>query len=560
MKRPAGALQGHGVTLVSLVAGILLLVGCTATSAPGPTGAPGEEGKPKYGGTLTMPENASTPSNDIDVHRGTASSSPIVVGNTHLPLIGEDVKERGGKIVGYLATSWEASKDGAAYTFKVRELTTHKGKPFNSEDIVYNIERFLKRPNKLALGRSGCWRELVESAQAPDKTTVVVKLKQPSLGFLACVANPHSLFQPKYTLEFIDGPEAKGRPMRVEEVDGVGPFRLTNWIDGSIVEMERSDNYYLEGLPYLEKRVSVELPDEAAIIAAFRTQRLDIFRRFADTPKKSEWEGLTREFGEQILGALVEAPTATGFQLHYKRKPLDDIRLREAIDLAWNRQNNRDAFELSNKISGPYYCGWGWVFNCQELESWPGHRADKTEDLKRAKELMRQAGYDPDKRGSLTLIAGCGTGSPSSCDILQGDLEKIGIDLKIARLEANVLRKQTEDQAFDISTWTRYLTALDPEDYHGLHYAPTAVENRALWENSRFNQLLVAQRAEFDRDKRAKLVREMGQVMYNDHVLLHGYGVVLNQAWWSYVKGYVPPGDKLPHQTTYIDHYIWLDK
>ncbi|MBI4498636.1 MAG: ABC transporter substrate-binding protein, partial [Chloroflexi bacterium] len=502
--------SGMLVLVIALSAG--LLAGCTAASPgqqPSPqVPAPAEAGKPKPGGTFTIEYTTARPSIDTDAHQGTASNSAYTFGQAYLPIIGEDVLARDGKIIGYLADSWTISKDGLTYTFKIKELTTYKGKAFNAEDVAYNINRMITRPNKRPFGRSGCVRELAKGAEAPDKTTVVITLREVSVGFFQCLANPHIMIVPKYILEPLDGPAGEGKLLQMEDVDGVGPFKPTKWIEGSIWEAERNETYFEKGLPYLDKYVMIELPDPASKIAAFRTKRIDMFSHFATTPSRDEAQALKQELGDQVTHQPVIATTAEGFQLHWKRKPLDDIRIREAIDLAYNRQQERDLLLKANLFSGPYHCGWGWVFTCQELESWPGHRADKTEDLKRAKELMRQAGYNPDQP-SLVLNAACSTSTVSDdpCELLREDLAKIGIDMKITRLQTAAFRKQVADQVFDIHPWTRYLTAGDPEDYNGLHYLPTAVENRAQWENPRFVELWKQQRREFDQEKRGKLVR-----------------------------------------------------
>ena len=540
----------------------LLLTACATTSQPAPSGAPGAPaGEPKRGGTLTQEWSSATPSMDSDAHQSTGSQTSAGPGNMYIQLLGEDTQARGGKIIGYLATSWDTSADGKTWTFKVRELTTYKGKPFNAEDVEYNINRMMSRPNKLPFARSGCIRDMVQSVKATDKTTVVVALKEPIPAFLSCISSLYIQIMPKYVLEPIDQPEKYHR-LTVEEVDGVGPFILTKWTEGSIWEMERNPNYYKEGLPYLDKYVLVELPDAASKIAAFRTKRIDMFAHFAVTPNAREAEELKKEFGDQILVKDVIAPgSMNGFQLHWKRKPLDDIRVREAIDLAFNRQSRRDLINLGKGLpAGPYHCPWGTVFTCDELAKLPGYREDKAQDLRRAKDLIRQAGYNPEDPKALTLVAGCGTTSPDNCDLMKDDLAKIGIDLRIARLEANVLRERVDKQEFDVATWYRNLTASDPEDYNSLHYLPNAGENRAKWENAKFMELYAKERVELNKEARFKMVRQMGQAILEDHVLLHGWGDVLFQTWWSYVKGYVAPSDVYPHQTNYTADYFWLDK
>ena len=540
----------------------LFLAACAQPAQQPEAAKPGQEaGQPKRGGTFTQEWGASIPSVNTDAHQATPSTASAAGGNLHLQLLGEDTQARGGKIIGYLATSWSTSPDGKTWTFKVRELTTAKGKPFNAEDVEYNINRMLTRPNKLPFVRQACMREMVESVRATDKTTVVFALKEPIPAFLGCAANLYVQIMPKYVLEPVDQP-GKYHQLAVDEVDGVGPFMLTKWTEGSIWEMTRNPNYYKEGLPYLDKYVIVEFPDAASKIAAFRTKRIDMFSHYATTPNAKEADELKKGFGDQIVVDEVIAPgPVNGWQLHWKRKPLDDIRVREAIDLAFNRQSYRDIFNFGKGLpSGPYYCPWGTVFTCDELRKLPGYREDKTQDLQRAKELMRQAGYNPDDPKALTLTAGCGTGSPDSCDLLIDDLAKIGIDVKIVRLEENVRRESTAKQEFDLSPWTRILTPSDPEDYNSLHYLPEAPENRALWENPKFLELSKKERVEQDKEARLKMVRQMGQILLDDHVLLHGPGNVLHQTWWNYVKGYVPPTDVYPHQTNYTADYFWLDK
>ena len=540
----------------------LLLTACATTSQPATGDATGgPAGQPKRGGTFTTEYTVSTPGIDIDAHQATASAASFGPGNVHLQLLGEDTQARNGKIIGYLATSWDTSPDGKTWTFKVRELTTAKGKPFNAEDVEYNINRILTRPNNLPFVRSGCIRDMVQSVKATDKSTVIFNLKEPIPAFFSCASSLYTMIMPKGMVEPIDQPGGKRR-LTVEESDGVGPFMLTRWTEGSVWEMERNPNYYKAGMPYLDKYLIVELPDAASKIAAFRTKRIDMFSHYATTPNAREAEELMKEFGDQIVVDEVIAPgPVNGFQLHWKRKPLDDIRVREAIDLGYSRQAYRDIFNYGKGLpSGPYYCPWGTVFSCDELTNLPGYRENKTQDIQRAKDLMRQAGYNPDDPRSLTLTAGCGTTSPDTCDLIKDDLAKIGINLQIARLEANVLRERVDKQEFDLSGWTRILTPSDPEDYNSLHYLPDAGENRAKWENAKFMEIYAKERVELNKEARFKMVRQMGQILLDDHVLLHGPGNVLHQTWWNYVKGYVAPTDIYPHQTNYTADYFWLDK
>ncbi|MBI4497382.1 MAG: ABC transporter substrate-binding protein, partial [Chloroflexi bacterium] len=336
------ALPGLARTLkVALLLGAsVLLAACTGaaptteaptTEAPKTEASPTakDEGKPKYGGILTAVETLTLDQVHIDAHLSRGSPAISVHGNIHGYILAEDMQNR-GTITGDLATSWQSSPDGLTWTFTIRDgLQTHKGKPFSAEDIAYNINRTIQRPNKLNLFRTGCMKTLAKEAKAPDKTTVVVTLLDRSPAFLACVSDPHMFMQPKYILEDIDGP-GKGRPMRPEEIDGVGPFQFVATAERSHWELKRSASFFKQGLPYLDGLRFVDLPDASSKIAAFRTQRIDMFQKFATTPRPSEAKALKAEFGDKITLQPGVAPSGPPFQLNWKRPPLDDIRVREA--------------------------------------------------------------------------------------------------------------------------------------------------------------------------------------------------------------------------------------
>lgn len=545
-------------TVAFVIVGLMVLAGCTVATAPSEGPAAGD-GKPKYGGVLTEAETLSLDQVHIDAHLSRGSPAISVHGNIHGYVMAEDMLNR-GTVIGDLATSWNASSDGLSYTFKIREgVQTHKGKPFSAEDVAYNLNRMIETPNKINMFRTGCMKALAKEAKAPDKTTVVVTLHDRSAAFLACMAGPHMYIQPKYILEEIDGP-GKGRLMLPEEIDGVGPFQYVKAVPDNVWEVTRNPNFFKEGLPYLDGIRFVNLADPSSIIAAFRTQRIDMFQKFATTPRPSEVEALRKEFGDQITIVPGVAPSGPPFQLNYKQAPLNDIRIREAIDLTFNRQQENELLkEGAATWGGPYYCGWGTIFTCEELLTWPGHRPDKTEDLQRAKELMRQAGFNPDQPGALTLTAVCGTGETDGCALLKEDLSKIGITLRLQRMESSARVDTSNKGGYDITVAGRITAADDPEDYNGQFYLPTGAVNHVKWEHPKFLELYQQQRQELNPEKRFQTLREMAKIIYNDHVSLHGYNDVLNPGFWNYVKGYTPPTAKKPHQTTYRMDTTWMD-
>ena len=538
------------VGLLALAPVLALLLTACAQSTPQPAAPSGEApGAPKRGGTFVAVGDPTTLG--ADFHRATSINHIVNFPNVHGSLLELSPEDR-TTIRGDLAESWELGKDGKTYTFKIRKgLVTHKGKPFGAEDIVYNIERMLKRPNGLPMPRTGCIRADVESVTSPDPQTVVVQLKGPSASFPACLTNPYVSMQPKYLIESVD---RENRKMQYEELDGVGPFKLKEWVDGSLAKWERYDGFFKEGRPYLDEFWGISLPDAAAQIAAFRTQRIHMFSPFATTPAPSEAKSLKTEFGDRITVNQAPAPGFRGFQINWKRPPLDDIRVREAIDLAADRKNQLEfAYEGAGFVSGPYY-GWDWVYSFEEMSKWPGYRADKTQDLERARQLLKDAGYG----NGLIIEVLTGTTSPDDTDILAEDLKKVGITVKLNRQEAKVKADLDAKAEFMLTYQGNGAEYDDPDSLTTLSFLPTSGENYGRWEDPEFLRLYAQQRAELDQTKRGQILRKMADIIRDSHAYVFMNRPLLHQTWWSYVKGYVAP--KSFYQTSYRWDHIWLDK
>lgn len=110
----------------------------------------------------------------IDFHRARSIGTMQWFSNIHLNLLEVDTQKR-DVIVGDAAESWSVNDDGTEWTFNIRPgLVTHRNRVFDSEDVRYNMQRWLDQPNDVGLLRSGCFRNAVVGVEAPDNDTVVV--------------------------------------------------------------------------------------------------------------------------------------------------------------------------------------------------------------------------------------------------------------------------------------------------------------------------------------------------------------------------------------------------
>src|SRR5215468_12334823 len=128
------------------------------------------------------------------------------------------------KLVPGLAQSWDISKDGLTYTFKLRpNVTFHDGTPFNAEAVKFVFERQLN--DKGPYYATGTYPYVkgflgnVAGVEVLDASSVQIKLKSPLTPFLQYLAH-QSLF-----IYSPDALKKYGKDM-VKNPVGTGPFKL----------------------------------------------------------------------------------------------------------------------------------------------------------------------------------------------------------------------------------------------------------------------------------------------------------------------------------------------
>src|SRR2546430_235806 len=143
---------------------------------------------PKRGGILNFSVVAEPPNYDCHASNTFALVHPIA---PHYSLLVKFDGKDYPKVVPDLAQSWTASPDGLSYTFKIRSgVTFHDGSPLTSVDIKASYDRIINPPQGVVSVRKAYYSDL--TFEAPDPTTIVVKLKNPMAGVLDALASPYN--------------------------------------------------------------------------------------------------------------------------------------------------------------------------------------------------------------------------------------------------------------------------------------------------------------------------------------------------------------------------------
>lgn len=315
----------------------------------------------------------------------------------------------GMEVVPDLATDWRSSDGNRTWTFRLRDgVRFHDGRPFTADDVVANVERVLD-PRVPAQVRVKI--DMIRRAVAVDPTTVRFDLSEPNAEL------PAGLIEVKMT-----------DVARIGQINrtanGTGPYRLAKFVPGQTVNLVRDDAYWGEK-GHFDAVDVVRYADQTAAEGAFRGGDLDVLWSVPPTSV----DGLASAGSGQVLESR-EPSGVMVWELDTSSPPFDDPRAREALALAADRRTMFDAA----------YGGRGTV-NTVDTVINPTTRyaaRDLTShdyDLDRAKQLFEQAGVREGTKLTYWTVAGSFPEWTTIGEILQQDLQKIGIDLEIKKSE-----------------------------------------------------------------------------------------------------------------------------
>jgi peptide/nickel transport system substrate-binding protein len=344
-----------------------------------------------------------------------------------------------------LADSWDISKDGLTYTFKLKKgVKWHDGKPFTSEDVKFSYLEVLAKYHPT--GRLGF--SSVAGIDTPDPYTAVVRLKKPFGPFLFMTNLNSGPILPKHLLEGKDIATAEFNTKPV----GTGPFRIAEAVKGSHYVLERNPDYFKKGRPYLDRVVLRVMPNAASRVLAFEKGEVDVLYSFF-LPREQAARMKTLP-GIVFKDYMLFPEVITLFFNLKDTKPLGDLKVRQAIAHAIDRQFIADKgyFGLSRPGTSPIPSTLGWAHN----PNVPLFAYDPA----RAAALLDEAGYKGPERMVLRLAYDPANSAViKAAEIVAQQLRAVGINVRQTPMERSLLLekvfKQYEYDLF-IHNYTTY--------------------------------------------------------------------------------------------------------
>ena len=381
-----------------------------------------------------------------------------------------------------LAESWTVSEDGTLYTFTLRSgVTFHDGTTMTAEDVVFTLDR--ARAEGSTNAQPGLFANIV-SVAAPDDLTVVVTLDGPDGAFP---------FDMAWGDAVIVAPESA--ETNATNPVGTGPFRFANWVQGDRVELVRNDAYWGEPVA-LQAATFRFITDPNAAFAAMMAGDVDAFPNFPATETLAQFEADPRF---SVIVGSTEGETILA--MNNGQAPLDDIRVRQAIALAVNRQDI---------IDGAMF-GYGTPIGTHFAPHNPDY-VDLLElsphDPERARALLAEAAPDG---LTLRLALPPPTYARRGGEIIAAQLREVGIETEITNMEwADWLERVFRGRDFDLTI----ISHTEPMDI-GIYARPDYYFQYARPEFVALNDTLARTT---DPGQRSSLLSEMQQIIAEDHV------------------------------------------
>ena len=407
-----------------------------------------------------------------------------------------------------LAESWEISTDGLTYTFKLRDgVRFHDGTPFNAEAVKFNFDRMLDEshpfhdtgpfPLSFFFGS-------IASTDVVDELTVRFTLSEPYGPFLSNLAYPTGLMVSPSAVE-THGAEFGRNP------SGTGPFLFSVWESNRQVALERNANYW-DGAPPLRGVVFRPITDANARVTEMLSGGIDMM---VEVPPDN-----VALFNDDPQFTLHEqaGPHLWFLILNLREPPFDDVRVRQAVNYAIDKQSLVDDVlqGTATVATGPTPAAFSWAYN-ESLEPYP-HDPDK------ARALIAEAGYGDGVEITFYVTEG-GSGMLDPVPMgtaIQADLAAVGIDAKIETYEWNTFLGRVNpglEGKADMAEMAWMTNDPDTLPFLALRTAAMPEDggfNSGYYSNPAVDALLEDARRSTDQDERARLYREMQEIVYED--------------------------------------------
>ena len=500
--------------------------------------------EPQSGGTLNFTAPYGSAFSTLDSHTSPNIQEQFITNAIHRSLYSWD--SNSNTPVLELADSVDVSDDRMVYTYHLRQNAVfHHGKPLTADDIIFTYERLATAANALS-GASyiNVIKGVTEfSAGEADHIEGLRKIDDHTLEItLSAAGNPgYNLMEQTTAIYPSDYPLDQ---QAIKPV-GLGPFVFKEHVPGSQVVVEKFDQYYEEGKPYLDRVNIIVMADGSARDVAFRNKEVDVsilgpvqYAAYqADDALKDNMIEVAETFTRNV-----------GFS-QTQVEAFKDVRVRQAVNYAINSDLIIERLLKGKAVRAVSWLPPGSPAFDDSIQPYPY-------DPDKARELLKEAGYEDGFEFEVTATPNESWGVPIIEAILPM-LAQVNITVRPRPIESAALGSTVQSGNFQAYMWSN-LTGPDPLTVMRCFWSqtPQSACNYVAYSNPEYDAIYEAARAESDPDKQLELLKQANNLIYEDApVWFFNYNKAV-MAYQPWVHGLVPNATELALQP--YDE-IWID-
>jgi peptide/nickel transport system substrate-binding protein len=391
-----------------------------------------------------------------------------------------------------LAESWTVAEDGLTYTFKLRDAKFSDGSAITAEDAAFSLLRIRDDEGSV-------WSDsykVIDTAEATDPHTLVVKLKTPSAPFLATLAMPGASILSKKGLETL------GAEAYAEKPIASGAFTVKEWRRGDRVILERNPNFWEADRVKLDGVEWISIPDDNTRMLDVQAGQIDAaifvpFSRVAELKKDPQ------------LNVLVDASTREDHLLiNHEHGALAKKEVRQALDMAIDKQAIVDTVTFGLGEVADSYIPKGALYH-------DDNALHRSYDPEKAKQMLADAGASG---LSLNYVVNAGNEVDEQIAVLlQQQLAKAGVTANLQKVDPSQSWDMLVSGDYDISVMYWTYDIIDPDQKTTFVLGHDSNMNyMTRYKNDHVKDLVAKARVEMDPAKREAMYMEIQKTAKDD--------------------------------------------
>jgi len=411
------------------------------------------------------------------------------------------VNDEQGKPVPHLAKSWEISKDGLTYTFKLQEgVKFHDGKPFDAAAVKATFERVLDPDVRVPIRAA---YTAIDKVEVVDPTTVKFILKKPAPYLIGAFAWTTAGILSPATIE-------KGTPgyKTVTQPVGTGPYVFKEYVKGSHLTLTKNPNYWGKK-PYYDVVTFRIVPEAATRESLLLAGQVDMILH----PPIADLPALQKNPAVKVL--LAPSIRTIFIAINTTVKYLDDPKVRQALNYAIDKEAiiKSVLFGAADPLDAPMAPS---LFGYCKTGPYPY-------DPAKAKALLKEAGVPAGTKFAFISPTGRYVGDFQASQAIAGFLREVGIETELSTMDwptyvATITKPQPENKTnLHFLGWAvSYLDAFQQfVQFRSDQHPPKGLAT-SFYKNAKVDELTTAAASETDPKKRADLYCQASKIVWDD--------------------------------------------